>query len=295
MVSAIILSYNRCSEVLITLQKLFAVRRSLPFALEIIVVDNASIDDTSAQVSRLYPDAVLITKQKNNGIAGWNDGFAKATGQYMLVLDDDSCVEQGLTEAVAYMEQHPQIGILACNIVDEDLKGDPALNPDEAWKDGEEVAGFIGCGALIRKEVYDAIGGYADWIYLYTHEFDYSIRCMQAGYKIEFFENALVVHRVSKLNRLKKNMLVFATRNELAIVYKYFSTERLRFLVRTLLNNLKILKREGFRSAWYVALGFGQFLRLRGDLERTPVSAEVQAFYAENFWSTKPVLRKRKN
>ena len=84
---------------------------------------------------------------------------------------------------------------------------------------------FIGCGALIRKELYDIIGGYAEWIYLYTHEFEYGIRCWDAGYQVRFFGKGIVVHRVSKINRLPKNMRIYATRNELEIINKYF-TER---------------------------------------------------------------------
>ena len=155
--------------------------------------------------------------------------------------------------------------------------------------------GFIGCGAVIRKEVYDRIGGFSEWIYLYTHEFDYSIRCLNAGYQIKFFGKAIVVHRASTINRSVKRLRVFATRNEMAIVYKYFRKDRYKFLIRTLLNNLKFIKREGVSSAYYVLSGALDFLRIRNKLHYSPVSPAVQDFYATHFWSTKPVFANLKN
>ena len=113
MVSAIILSYNRCPEVLLTVSILKAYRKNLPFDLEIIVVDNASVDDTSLRIQTVHPDIVLVTKTKNNGIAGWNEGFKIARNKYFLVLDDDSHIHSGLPEAVVHMENNVEIGILA--------------------------------------------------------------------------------------------------------------------------------------------------------------------------------------
>ena len=292
MVSVIILAYNRCAEALLTIQKIKSLSHNLPFEMEIIVVDNASVDGISQQLDFKHPDITLITRQQNSGVAGWNDGLAVAKYKYLLVLDDDSHVENGLEEAVEYLEQHPEIGILGFNIVDQELKGDPLLDPEKAWKHLEEIAGFIGCGALIRKELYERIGGFAEWLFIYTHEFDYSIRALNAGYLTVFFKNCNVVHRASKINRTNKRLRIFGTRNELAIVHKHFANSRSKYLSRIFMNNLKFIKREGLLSGYYIFLGGIAFLKLRRTLQRTPVSAEAQEFYSKNFWSTKPVIGK---
>ncbi len=292
LLTVVILAYNRCQEVLITLTKLkhYCVSNSLNF--RIIVVDNASIDDTSTQVIQLHPDVDLIKKKVNNGIAGWNEGFMAVQSKYILVLDDDSCIEKGLSSAIVYLESNPEIGILALDIVDEQLKGDPHLDPEKAWKHLEPVAGFIGCGAIIRTELYHLIGGFAEWIFVYTHEFEYTMRCLSAGYKTVFFNQAFVVHRASQLNRSVKRQRVFATRNEMAIIYIYFATNRPKYLARTFFNNLKFVKREGLSTGIYVLQGLFAFFKLRRRLKKIPVSQEVQDFYADNFWSTKPIIHK---
>jgi GT2 family glycosyltransferase len=288
--SAVILSYNRCEEVLITIKKLKHFRQALSFHFEIIVVDNASVDDTYIKVPQQHPDITFVRKEKNNGIAGWNEGFAKVTSKYILVLDDDSCIETGLAEAIAYLEANNNIGILALDIVDQQLKGDPLLDPDEAWKHKQHIVGFIGCGAIIRTELYKRIGGFAEWIYVYTHEFEYSIRCLNAGYDIVFFKEAVVVHRTSNLNRSFKRQRIFAARNEMAIVYKYFGSNRWKYIFRVFLNNIKFMKREGIKTGYYIMLGFWELLKLKKKLKYTPVSKQVQQFYTDNFWSTKPVF-----
>ena len=289
-ISAVILSYNRCKEILTTIDKLKKLRSQLPFGLDIIVVDNASIDDTKILVPGLHTDVVFIRKEINNGIAGWNEGFKVVKTKYILVLDDDSCVVSGLTEAIDYLEQNLDTGILALDIVGEQLQGDPNLSPGEGWQHKQAVAGFIGCGAIIKTELYKKIGGFADWIYLYTHEFEYGIRCLNAGYIITFFEQCKVVHRVSDINRSKKRLRMYATRNEISIIYKYFKSSRLKYILRTVLNNLKFIKREGLLSGYHVLLGAFKFLKLRRGLIYTPVATEIQNFYAQNFWSTKPVF-----
>jgi GT2 family glycosyltransferase len=293
MVSAIILSYNRASEVLFTIDRLKEYRAGLPFDLEIVVVDNASVDGTSLLVKEQHPDVTLVSKVENNGIAGWNEGFKVAKHKYFLVLDDDSHIYSGLTEAVARLESQPDIGILALLVKDKDLKDDPHLDPDEAWKDNDEIVGFIGCGAIIRKELYDKIGGFAEWIHVYTHEFEYAIRCLDAGYRVNFFGNAIVIHRVSNINRSNKRIRIFATRNELLIVNKYFGKNRFKFLFRVLVNNLKFIKREGLLAGYYILQGYFKFLRYKNKIGYTPVSDKTQQNFANNFWSTKPIINKR--
>jgi hypothetical protein len=287
-VSAIILAYNRRDEVLITIDKLKALKGSLAFDLEIVVVDNGSSDDTSGEISKKHSDVILVTNRPNNGIAGWNNGFEVAKYQYFLVLDDDSSIETGLAEAVQYMQADQTIGILALNIAG----GVYETKNEVEWRDKEDCLGFIGCGAIICKEVYKKIGGFADWLYLYTHEYEYALRCMSAGFKIKFFKNSRVVHRTSNLNRSNRRLRTFSTRNECAIIYKYFPNNRWKYILRILINNLKLIKSEGVSSAWYVCQGFSKFMKMRSSLVYTPVSPEIQIFFVEKFKSVQPVLPK---
>lgn len=290
MVTAVVLAYNRCSEVLITIGKLKVFASALPFKLDIIVIDNASTDGTSEEIKTLHPDIELIRIKVNKGIAGWNDGFSAARNKYILVLDDDSHIESGLIEAIAYLEKNDTVGILALNITT-----GPYLTDSWIWQNGkpwqheENILGFFGCGAIIRKDVYDRIGGFAEWLGVYAHEWEYGLRCMEAGYEIKYFKHSSIVHRASPINRSPKRLQVFGSRNEMGIIYKYFD-KRWQYIARMWLNNLKRVKTEGLLSGYYYTVGALEFLKMRGLLSHTPVDKKIQQFFIKNYRNTFPVL-----
>ena len=283
--SFVILNYNRKNELLITIEKTKALIAGRPDAYEIIVVDNNSSDGSADAVKAVHPEITLIERKENTGVAGWNYGFEQAKGDYLIVLDDDSNLESGLEEALTYMDQNAKVGVLALNVTT-----GPYTNEMFKWKDHENIIGFIGCGAVIRKSLYDKIGGFAAWLFIYGHEFDYAIRCLDAGYEVQFFENSNVIHRASAINRSSKRLKVFCTRNEMGIVYKHFPKERWKYLTRMLVNGLKCIKSEGLMAAWYTLIGARDFFKMRKQLAYSPVSKEVQDFYAGRFHSTKPIL-----
>ena len=291
MLSAVVLAYNRRDEVLYTIAKLKVYLQTLPFLSEIIVVDNASTDDTSLKLKQTHPDIVLITKVKNNGIAGWNDGFAAAKYKYLLVLDDDSHPESGIAESVDYLEAHFDTGILALNVTTGPYLTDTWVWPNGSpWQHEQEVLGFFGCGAIIKKEVYDKIGGFAEWMLVYGHEWDYGIRCIDAGYKVRYFKNSSINHRASATNRSLKRVRTFSTRNDMGMAYKYLGENRWRYILIMFGNNLKRVKFEGLASAFYDILGFIEFLKFRKSIPYTPVSPAVQRFFVANYNNTHPVF-----
>ncbi len=281
--SFVIVNYNRKDELLLTISKTKDVIINDPTAYEIIIVDNASTDGSAAAVKAQHPDVILIENEVNIGAPAWNAGFAKAKGDYFIILDDDSHLESGLDEALQYLDRNSNVGVLALNI-----KGG-AYNTFD-WKDMAETVGFIGCGFILRRELYEKIGGYAPWIFLYTNEWEYGIRCLDAGYKIIYYEKCHVIHRTSSINRTTKRLIVFSVRNEMAIVYKYFSKNRNLYLTRVFLNNLKGICKYGIASvSWYYS-AFNEFLKLKKTLKQTPVKKEVQDKYSKAYWSTQAFL-----
>lgn len=281
--SFVIVNYNRKDELLITIEATKRVINSVG-ECEIIAVDNASTDGSTMAIKHLHPDVVLIENPVNTGAPAWNLGFEKAKGEYLVILDDDSQVDDGLDKAFAYLDAHSDVGVLALNITGGAFQ-------TGHWQHLKLYAGFIGCGAIIRKELYDKIGGYANWIFLYTNEYEYGIRCLEAGYKVIYFADCHVTHRTSSINRTSKRLVTYSVRNEMAIVYKYFGRKnRTLFLFRVYLNNLRCAFNYGFKSVpWYWS-ALVEFIRLKPQLQHTPVKAEVEIFYSKDFWSTRRFL-----
>lgn len=276
--SFVIVNYNRREELLFTVGKTKELIKEDDNDYEIIVVDNASIDGSADAIKKHFPDVILIENPVNTGAPAWNLGFEKAKGDYFIILDDDSHIEFGLEEALAYMNTNQDVGVLALNVV-----SGPYTSEMWGWKDGDETVGFIGCGAIFRRETYEKIGGYADWMFLYVNDWELGLRCLNAGYHVRYFANSCVNHRASKINRTSKRLRVFVTKHELAIAYKYFSVKRWQFIFRIMINNLKILKYGQFKYGWYNIIGMFKFFQMRKSLKYTPVSAQAQQVFVENF------------
>ncbi|MFZ5801249.1 MAG: glycosyltransferase family 2 protein, partial [Candidatus Omnitrophota bacterium] len=82
---------------------------------EVIVVDNASQDNSVTMVRNDFPDTLLIGNQENLGFArGNNQAFAKSRGRYFLLLNPDTRVLSGsLEKMVEFLGGHPDAGAVA--------------------------------------------------------------------------------------------------------------------------------------------------------------------------------------
>lgn len=119
-------------------------------------------------VKKEFPDVQLIQLEKNIGIAGWNEGFKVAKGEYVLVLDDDSYpIINTIRIGIIKLMNENKIGIIACNIViGSQFDLESASVYDELEK---SVNSFVGCGAIIRRNVLETIGGFESELFLYFH------------------------------------------------------------------------------------------------------------------------------
>lgn len=280
LVTVNILSYNRKEDLRTTLTKVYEQDYR---NIEVIVVDNNSTDGTREMVRQEFPFVQLIELDKNIGIAGWNEGFKAAKGEYVLVLDDDSYPEkQTIALGLGLFEENTKLGIVSYRIFNtriqkcetEDFLAHPYF--------------FNGCGALINKEVLKTIGYYNEKYFLYYHELDYSARCYNAGFDIQYFPNATVVHAQSLQSRGEKNEDPF--RSEYRYYYYYLSYSiflmqnfplkySIKYLLKYVINRFIICFTYGYyrsfvRATWYCLKNFSS-LRVSG----VRLKPEIQKFY----------------
>src|ERR671932_631933 len=101
-VTIVFLVHNRREELRTSLRQMLAEPD-----VEVIVVDNASQDGSAQMVREEFPEARVIERADNIGVAGWNDGFAVARGDWVLALDDDCYLPPGgLGRAIAAADEH---------------------------------------------------------------------------------------------------------------------------------------------------------------------------------------------
>lgn len=96
---------------------------------EVIVVDNASADGSADMVATEFPQVDLIRNTTNVGFGRANNlGLAKAQGKYVLFLNDDTeLTDSKVIQALDYLDQHSQVGLVGVHLVNPDGTNQPSV------------------------------------------------------------------------------------------------------------------------------------------------------------------------
>ena len=113
-ISIIVLNYNRLDDIAYTLnhiRQLIVCRNDI----EVIVVDNASTDGSRVFLQQNRHWLKVVQLEENGGIAGLNEGFEHAIGEYIVVLDDDSHLKGVITftTLMQCFRANSEVGVIA--------------------------------------------------------------------------------------------------------------------------------------------------------------------------------------
>jgi len=206
--SVVILSYNRREALRRTLGELRA--QGLFDSAQIIVVDNASSDGSPDMVRAEFPACEVLALTTNAGVAGFNRGAERARGDMLLILDDDAWPEpDALVAALEMLRTKPATGAVAL------LPKHPVSQVEE-WRHEKLPQSrwpVMGCGNLIRTEVWRAVGGYEEGFFLYRNDTDLALKLLAAGFDVWFDPTWIVWHDSPGASRKSDRWLTLATRN----------------------------------------------------------------------------------
>lgn len=220
--SVIILSFNTRRLTLACVASVLADAATSSLQVEVIVVDNASTDDTVLALREQQPAVRVIEMHDNAGFSrGNNAGFAIAQGRYLLALNSDTLVQPGaLRELVAFMDAHPDAGVCGPMLLNEDRSLQPSGRPlptvwslfidmtrlyrlrrttvfAEAKRDytqSQKVGEVSGAALLIRRSLYQQIGGFDERIFAYYEDVDLCKRAHEAGFAVYYVPAAKITH-----------------------------------------------------------------------------------------------------
>ena len=208
--SVIILTRDRIEKLSHTLRMLEA--DDVGKDCEIVVVDNASTDGTPAAIQREFPRVKVIPTGSNLGVEGFNRGVAASSGEAVLILDDDAWPDTGaLAGALDLLARRPSAAAVTLH------RQHPRTNEYEwpfarltsrtpRWPD-------MGPGNIIRRNAWDAVGGYEAGYFLYRNDTDLALKLLGAGYEVLFTPDCKVWHD-SPIARTKTAKWLFrSTRN----------------------------------------------------------------------------------
>jgi N-acetylglucosaminyl-diphospho-decaprenol L-rhamnosyltransferase len=202
---------------------------------EVIVVDNASSDGSTAMLEAVFPWVRLVASPENRGFAGGNNlAIPLSQGRYLLFLNPDTEVlGNALAAMVACMKDHPEIGVLGPELRYGDgsrqssrrcfptfgmalIESTPLAWrwPDNTWARRyhmddvpvpsadpgkvQVVDWVVGAALLVRREALEQVGGFDEGYFMYSEELDWCRRAKTAGWQAAYFSGAQVVHHEGK-------------------------------------------------------------------------------------------------
>lgn len=240
-VGVILVNYNGEID---TAECLASLNQSVYPNSEIIVVDNASKDDSLANLSPVFPDAKFIQSQENLGFTGGNNlglKYALDSGcDYFLLLNNDTIIDaQAISEFVSFFQANSEIGAAQGKIYLYDL-------PDKFWNLGahirfngawmwpiarsvEDVGQYdseqqidcaSGCMLFIARPVLEKIGLLDDQFFFQAEDVDFCLRTAYAGFKVFYISSAKVWHKVGSSG---SNLIhgYFTARNRTLLIRKH--------------------------------------------------------------------------
>lgn len=199
-------------------------------SLQILVVDNASTDDSIKRAKLKFPDSVYILNNHNMGFGKANNlAFKRVESEFILMLNPDTKVKKGvLFKMLTLLKSDPTIGAATCKVVlgngQLDLSAHRAfptpwtafryyiLKDDSLYhlKDRHlsalhEVDSISGAFFLTRKSVLEKVGLFDESFFMYGEDIDLCYRIRQAGYKIVYEPSVEIIHQKGISSGLKKH------------------------------------------------------------------------------------------
>lgn len=222
--SIIIINYNVKNLLNDCINSLYESLKGIRF--EIIVIDNASTDDSVEMLYMHHPQIKTIVNTQNIGFgAANNQGLAEASGDFILLLNPDTIIfPDTIAKTLKFCQEHPEVGIVGCKILNPDKTLQPSCNYfpnllDYIWETffvdklfprnkligrfhmsyfNHDVIAEVDCvkGAfmMVKKQVIAEIKGFDEDFFIYSEEMDLCYRAKQKGWKIFFYPDAEIIH-----------------------------------------------------------------------------------------------------
>ena len=218
-VSVILLTRNTCDQTREAIESVLSSAGALK--KEIHVVDNASTDETASVLPAAFPQIRYSRMERNLGFArGVNFAARDAKGDFLLLLNSDArLAPDALSLAVEWMRAHPRCGIAGGQLYHADgrkqnsIANFPTLatellnkfllrhiwpqkfpGKEQDLRDPLEVESVIGAFFLVRRTVWDALGGFDERFFFFLEETDFCLRARRAGFSTMHLPQVRVWH-----------------------------------------------------------------------------------------------------
>lgn len=223
----------------------------------VYIIDNASSPDSLSYLKEFYPEAIILTRVDGNYCAANNLGMQQAISdgcEYLVAANMDTEFNvDWLQELVLALENNPQAGIAQSLIKlfprNDAERLDPLINTtgnlihflffgftnDYGRKSSEinlsgypEISYASGCSFIIRRDVYEEIGGYYEDYYMYHDDLDISLKAHLAGYQVILAPRSQLFHKYEFERSVR--MLYYIERNRVISFFSFYSFKNILLL-----------------------------------------------------------------
>jgi GT2 family glycosyltransferase len=218
-VSIIVVNWNTKELLLDCLRSIYGT--TIDLNIEVIVVDNGSLDGSSKAVKENFPQAKLIENSDNKGFAKANNqALSNASGRYILLLNSDAILTDGsLKKLITFMDKTPVAGAAACQYLNRDgskqnsFDNFPTLATEllnksllkilfpgkypskkKEYHEPMEIESAIGACMIVRAETLKQVGVFDEDYFFFLEETDWCFRMHKAGWKIYHLPHIKVYH-----------------------------------------------------------------------------------------------------
>ncbi len=259
MISIIIVSWQVKDLLRKCLSSIYQFEKNIPW--EIIVVDNASSDQTDLMIQQNFPRVRFISLKKNYGFAyACKRGGEIAVGDYFLFLNPDTeWHEEIFSKIINFIEQQKNLGVLGIKILNSNLTVQRSVRKlptllsqifiltklhlfskklikdyhclDFDYQRTQNVDQVAGAFFLINKVLYKKIGGFDENFFIWFEEVDFCYQCIKLGYNNYYFASTSIIHHgeesFKKIKQLKKQLIF----NRSLLYYFWKNQSRLAYLI----------------------------------------------------------------
>lgn len=235
--------------------------------LEIVVIENASGDDSAERIRAAAPHVTLFESKKNLGFAGGcNLGAKKSKGQILAFLNNDAKPDTAwVREAVRRFDESSRVGAVASRVLDWDGKNVDFIGAGLTWFGmgykphaglaipdkpdlPHDVLFGTGSAMFVRRDVFEELGGFDERYFMFFEDVDLGWRLNLKGYRYVYEPASLAFHKhhasMEKLGAYKETYLI--ERNALYTLYKNLGSESID---QTLAATLLLAVRRGVARA----------------------------------------------
>lgn len=223
--SIVTISWNQMDDIVEYLKAMVKAKKECAFPIEMVLVDNGSLDGTPEMVEKDYPWVKLVRNEKNEGFAeGCNVGLRVATGDFLMLLNPDAhAIGDSLNKMMKFLLKHDEVGIVGCAMTHTDglpqLSAHHDISPIgyigthsmfypvfeklQKMRHRYKIAlrkkpyacdWIMGACMIVPRHVFEEVGELEKSFFIYCEDTDWCTRIRKAGYKVVHMPNISIPH-----------------------------------------------------------------------------------------------------